>query len=177
MQRRRTVVVRRRHSYNDAVPLLNIAYAWSIFWKMSYTLQGIRLIFFNTANGEASRRSIRVCVCVAYNLDNVQTITGSCKQLSTIATYQLDIFHNSHVYYNNIDIYNYLSVYLQIVRSNFHMNLCMIDFRFFYGHFRLCDVDQFAYTIQKTYQFINVVNGVCHSHKTANIFFSFDSVT
>jgi len=29
--------------------------------------------------------------------------------------------------------------------------------------------------IQKTYQFINVVNGVSHSHKTANIF-SFDSV-
>jgi len=29
---------------------------------------------------------------------------------------------------------------------------------------------------QKTYQFINVVNGVSHSHKTANIFFSFDSV-
>jgi len=28
--------------------------------------------------------------------------------------------------------------------------------------------------IQKTYQFINVVNGVSHSHKTANIFFSFD---
>jgi len=26
--------------------------------------------------------------------------------------------------------------------------------------------------IQKTYQFINVVNGVSHSHKTANIFFS-----
>jgi len=26
------------------------------------------------------------------------------------------------------------------------------------------------------YQFINVVNGVNHSHKTANIFFSFDSV-
>jgi len=31
-------------------------------------------------------------------------------------------------------------------------------------------------SIQKTYQFINVVNGVSHSHKTANIFFSFDSV-
>jgi len=30
--------------------------------------------------------------------------------------------------------------------------------------------------IQKTYQFMNVVNGVSHSHKTANIFFSFDSV-
>jgi len=30
--------------------------------------------------------------------------------------------------------------------------------------------------IQKTYQFINVVNGVSHSHKTANISFSFDSV-
>jgi len=30
--------------------------------------------------------------------------------------------------------------------------------------------------IQKTYQFINVVNGVSHSHKTAIIFFSFDSV-
>jgi len=30
--------------------------------------------------------------------------------------------------------------------------------------------------IQKTYQFINVVNGVIHSHKTANLFFSFDSV-
>jgi len=30
--------------------------------------------------------------------------------------------------------------------------------------------------IQKTYQFINVVNGVSHSHKTANIYFSFDSV-
>jgi len=30
--------------------------------------------------------------------------------------------------------------------------------------------------IQKTYQFINVVYGVSHSHKTANIFFSFDSV-
>jgi len=30
--------------------------------------------------------------------------------------------------------------------------------------------------IQKTYQFINVVNGVSHLHKTANIFFSFDSV-
>jgi len=29
---------------------------------------------------------------------------------------------------------------------------------------------------QKTYQFVNVVNGVSHSHKTANIFFSFDSV-
>jgi len=28
----------------------------------------------------------------------------------------------------------------------------------------------------KTYQFINVVRGVSHSHKTANIFFSFDSV-
>jgi len=28
---------------------------------------------------------------------------------------------------------------------------------------------------KKTYQFINVVNGVSHSHKTANIFFSFDS--
>jgi len=25
--------------------------------------------------------------------------------------------------------------------------------------------------IQKTYQFINVVNGVSHSHKTAKIFF------
>jgi len=25
--------------------------------------------------------------------------------------------------------------------------------------------------IKKTYQFINVVNGVSHSHKTANIFF------
>jgi len=30
--------------------------------------------------------------------------------------------------------------------------------------------------LQKAYQFINVVNGVSHSHKTANIFFSFDSV-
>jgi len=30
--------------------------------------------------------------------------------------------------------------------------------------------------ILKTYQLINVVNGVNHSHKTANIFFSFDSV-
>jgi len=30
--------------------------------------------------------------------------------------------------------------------------------------------------IQKTYQFINVVNGVSHSHKTANCLFSFDSV-
>jgi len=30
---------------------------------------------------------------------------------------------------------------------------------------------------QKTYQFIKVVNGVSHSHKTANIIFSFDSVT
>jgi len=30
--------------------------------------------------------------------------------------------------------------------------------------------------IQKAYQFINVVNGVSHSHKTANIFFSFDSI-
>jgi len=30
--------------------------------------------------------------------------------------------------------------------------------------------------IQKTYQFINVVNGVSHSHKTENIFFLFDSV-
>jgi len=28
--------------------------------------------------------------------------------------------------------------------------------------------------IQKAYQFINVVNGVSRSHKTANIFFSFD---
>jgi len=28
----------------------------------------------------------------------------------------------------------------------------------------------------KTFQFINVVNGVSHSHKTANILFSFDSV-
>jgi len=28
----------------------------------------------------------------------------------------------------------------------------------------------------KTYQFINVVNGVSHSHKTANTFFSFDPV-
>jgi len=27
--------------------------------------------------------------------------------------------------------------------------------------------------IQKTYQFINVVNGVSHSHKIANIFYSF----
>jgi len=30
--------------------------------------------------------------------------------------------------------------------------------------------------ILKTYQFINVVNGGSRSHKTANIFFSFDSV-
>jgi len=30
--------------------------------------------------------------------------------------------------------------------------------------------------IQKSYQFINVVNGVSRSHKTANIFFSFNSV-
>jgi len=30
--------------------------------------------------------------------------------------------------------------------------------------------------IQKTYQLKNVVNGVSRSHKTANIFFSFDSV-
>jgi len=30
--------------------------------------------------------------------------------------------------------------------------------------------------IQKTYQFIIVVNGASHSHKAANIFFSFDSV-
>jgi len=30
--------------------------------------------------------------------------------------------------------------------------------------------------IQKTYQLTNVVNGISHSHKTANIFFSFDSV-
>jgi len=30
--------------------------------------------------------------------------------------------------------------------------------------------------IQKTHQFINVVNGVSHPHKTANIFFSFDLV-
>jgi len=30
--------------------------------------------------------------------------------------------------------------------------------------------------IQKSYQFINVVNGVSHSYKTANIFFSFDSL-
>jgi len=30
--------------------------------------------------------------------------------------------------------------------------------------------------IQKTYQFINAVNGVSHSHKTANILFSFDLV-
>jgi len=30
--------------------------------------------------------------------------------------------------------------------------------------------------IQKTYQFIKVVNGMSHSHKTANIFFSFDSL-
>jgi len=30
--------------------------------------------------------------------------------------------------------------------------------------------------IKKTYQFINVVNGVNRSHKTANNFFSFDSV-
>jgi len=28
--------------------------------------------------------------------------------------------------------------------------------------------------MQKTYQFINVVNGVIHSHKTTNAFFSFD---
>jgi len=34
----------------------------------------------------------------------------------------------------------------------------------------------FYLLFQKTYQFINVVNGVSHSHKTANIFFSFDSV-
>jgi len=33
-----------------------------------------------------------------------------------------------------------------------------------------------AYIIQKTYQLQNVVNGVSRSHKTANIFFSFDSV-
>jgi len=30
--------------------------------------------------------------------------------------------------------------------------------------------------IKKTYQFINVVTGVSHSHKTANILFSFNSV-
>jgi len=30
--------------------------------------------------------------------------------------------------------------------------------------------------IQKTYHLINVVNAVCRSHKTANIFFSIDSV-
>jgi len=30
--------------------------------------------------------------------------------------------------------------------------------------------------IEKTYQFINDVNGVSRSHKTANIFFSFDLV-
>jgi len=30
--------------------------------------------------------------------------------------------------------------------------------------------------IKKTYHFINVVNGVGHSHKTANIFCSFDSL-
>jgi len=30
--------------------------------------------------------------------------------------------------------------------------------------------------IQKTYQFINVVNGMSRSHKTANIFLSIDSV-
>jgi len=29
---------------------------------------------------------------------------------------------------------------------------------------------------KKTYQFINVVSGVSHSHETANVFFSFDSV-
>jgi len=30
--------------------------------------------------------------------------------------------------------------------------------------------------MQKTYQFINVVNGVSRQHKTANILFSFESV-
>jgi len=30
--------------------------------------------------------------------------------------------------------------------------------------------------VQKTYQFINGVDGVSRSHKTANTFFSFDSV-
>jgi len=30
--------------------------------------------------------------------------------------------------------------------------------------------------IQQTYQFLNVANGVSRSHKTANIFFSFDSL-
>jgi len=30
--------------------------------------------------------------------------------------------------------------------------------------------------MQKTYQFVNAVNGVSQSHKTANIYFSFDSV-
>jgi len=29
---------------------------------------------------------------------------------------------------------------------------------------------------KKTYQFIDAVNGVSRTHKTANIFFSFDSV-
>jgi len=33
-----------------------------------------------------------------------------------------------------------------------------------------------ANIIQKTYQFINVVNDVSHSHTTAIYFFSFDSV-
>jgi len=40
----------------------------------------------------------------------------------------------------------------------------------------VCDNLSMKKLIQKTYQFINVVNGVSHSHKTANIFISFDSV-
>jgi len=46
-------------------------------------------------------------------------------------------------------------------------NKCVIAYHIF---------SYYMILIQKTYQFINVVNGVSHSHKTANIFFSFDSV-
>jgi len=40
----------------------------------------------------------------------------------------------------------------------------------------LSDLKKQQMLIQKTYQFINFVNGVSHSHKTVNIFFSLDSV-
>jgi len=38
------------------------------------------------------------------------------------------------------------------------------------------DIHLYMILIKKTYQFINVVNGVSRPHKTANLFFSFDSV-
>jgi len=76
------------------------------------------------------------------------------------------------------------SINSSIVGKYFNWLVCRVTLKYLLKRGSDCNDESRVYDmfgiytklIKKTYHFINVVNGVSHSHKTANIFFSFDSV-